>query len=229
MEQRVSSLTKHLRIVFWLDIAIIVCEIVGTVITARMHGLGIFVYFTENSNFFALFACTCEAICLARFLRAGIPIPHWSRVLKYIATCGLAMTFLVVFLILIPWACSAGYDGFRMLLAVGAQPFMHLVCPVIALVSFIFLETDIPLKRTLVWLGAAPVYLYGTIASILNILRVMVGPYPFLYFYQQPVWASVLWIAALFVFGTAIAAAVWALNRHTLLRSASAKASTGDR
>ena|GEM_PF-6177703 len=76
MERRESHLGKRLRAVFWLDIALVVCEVIGTVITARMHGLGIFSYFTEDSNLFALFACTCEAICLARYLRRGVPIPR---------------------------------------------------------------------------------------------------------------------------------------------------------
>jgi hypothetical protein len=179
-----------------------------------MHGLGVFQFFTEDSNFFAGAVCACEAVCLARFLRDGVAVPHWTRILKFVAACALMMTFLVVFIILIPWACSAGYDGVKMLLFSGAQPLMHVICPLIALASFVFLQTDDPLPWQTIWLGAAPVYLYGTVATILNAARIMVGPYPFLYVYEQPIWASMLWIAALCCLGTAIAAAVWALNRR---------------
>lgn len=218
MEQCEPETRKNLLIVVWLDIAIVVCEIIGAAITAGIHGLGVFQYFTENSNFFALFACACEAICITRFLRRGTPIPRWSRILKYIAVCCLMMTFLVVFLVLIPWAYSAGYDGIKMLLMAGAQPFMHAICPLLAFISFVFLETDLPLKRSIIWLGAAPVFLYGAVSTTLNVLRVMVGPYPFLFVYQQPIWASVLWIIAMCAFGTVIAAAVWALNKRAANR-----------
>lgn len=214
MEQRETSERKRLLAVFWLDVAIVACEIIGTVITAHNHGLGVFRFFTENSNFFALFACACEAICITRFLRDGVPIPRWSHILKYLATCCLMMTFLVVYFILVPWAFSAGYDGVKMLLVSGAQPFMHTLCPLVAFISFAFLQTDISLGRKFIWLGAAPVYLYGAISTLLNVLRMMVGPYPFLYVYQQPVWASILWIVALCGLGTVIAAGVWAVNRH---------------
>lgn len=129
------------------------------------------------------------------------------------------MTFLVVFLVLIPWANNTGADGTRMLLFSGAQPFMHAICPVIVFVSFVFLQTDQPLPRRTIWLGAAPVYFYGTIALILNIARVMSGPYPFLFVYQQPVWASALWVVALFALGTGIAAGVWAVNSHNVKRA----------
>lgn len=197
-----------------LDLAVVVLEVIGAFITAGAHGTGVFQFFTEDSNFFTLGVCAVEAICLIRFLHTGYAIPRWSYVLKYIATCSLTMTFLVVFAILIPWANSAGLDGTGMLLFKGAQPFMHLICPAIVFISFMFLQKGGPLSRRTIWLGATPVYLYGVIAIVLNTGRVMSGPYPFLLVYQQPVWASMLWAVALFALGTGIAAGVWTLGRR---------------
>jgi len=39
-----------------------------------------------------------------------------------------------------------------------------------------------------------PTIIYAIISIILNILKVMDGPYLFLHVYNQPIYASVLWI-----------------------------------
>jgi hypothetical protein len=57
-----------------------------------------------------------------------------------------------------------------------------------------------------------PTLFYGVTAIALNIARVMHGPYPFFYVYEQPAWASVLWVIGILFCSWLIAWGVWKLS-----------------
>lgn len=106
-----------------------------------------FRFFTVQSN--VLCALAAGLMCL---------FPHSLRVwlLKYIGTAAVTVTMLTVFLFLAP---SIGKGGLRQLLR-GGDLFMHLLTPLLALVSFcVFERRGLTLAQTA--MGLLPVLVYG--------------------------------------------------------------------
>lgn len=115
-----------------------------------------FRYFTVQSNVFCAFAALLT--CL-------FPAAPWSWLLKYVGTAAVAVTMLTVLLFLGP---SLG--SYRELLT-GADFYMHLVTPLLALLSFCLLERRgmaLPLALT----GLIPVILY----AVLYAYKILLAP-----------------------------------------------------
>lgn len=139
--------------------------VITTVLTVRFfyqdgrwavsNGAEAFRFFTVLSNVFC--AVAALLMCLA-------PSQSWVWLLKYVATVAVSVTLLTVFLFLGP---SFGYKE----LLKGSDFFMHLLTPLLALVSFCAYE-----KRGLSFgtalFGVLPVLLYG----ILYLYKVVIVP-----------------------------------------------------
>lgn len=114
------------------------------------HGLKQFRYFTVLSN--ALCAIGALAVAISQ---AGGSLPHPVFLLKYLGTASVTVTILTVFLFLGP---SQGYGN----VLSGDFFYMHLLGPLLAILSFCLLE-----KRRMTFgtamLGALPVLLYGAV------------------------------------------------------------------
>ena len=111
----------------------------------------VFRFFTCQSNVF----CAAAALLTGVFLLAG-GVPEWVRTLKYIGTAAVTITMLTVFLFLWP---SFGRDSLKQLLS-GPDLFMHLITPVLAIVSFCFPERQGMTFAQALW-GLLPVAAYG--------------------------------------------------------------------
>ena len=113
------------------------------------------------------------------------------ELIKYSATLSVTLTFLMVLLVLMP----LGDFNYQFYLIDDGAFFRHILCPLLAIISFLFFENtslENSLKNNL-----RAVYftiIYTVIMAILNILRIIVGPYPFLEVYNQSVLMSVIWI-----------------------------------
>ena len=112
-----------------------------------------FRFFTCLSNILCAAACLLTAV----FAAAG-EIPGWVWLLKFVGTAAVTLTMLTVFLFMAP---SIGKGWAKELLTGQASDFfMHLVNPVLALVSFCVFE-----KRGMTFLqalpGVIPIILYG--------------------------------------------------------------------
>lgn len=122
-----------------------------------------FRFFTCQSN------VLCAAVCLLTAV-SGIfgSLPEWVWLLKYIGTAAVTVTMMTVFLFLAP---GVGKGWAKKLIGTPRDFIMHLLNPVIALVSFLVFE-----KRGMTFpqamLGVLPVVLYG----ILYIRRTQFGP-----------------------------------------------------
>lgn len=104
---------------------------------------------------FRFFTVQSNALCaVAALLMCLFPDAHWAWMLKYVGTSAVSVTLLTVFLFLAP---SAGDLG-RFLK--GPDFFMHLVTPILAIVSFGFLERRGMGFSEALW-GMLPVALYG--------------------------------------------------------------------
>ena len=112
-----------------------------------------FRYFTCLSNILCAAACLLTAV----FAAAG-EIPGWVWLLKFIGTAAVTLTMLTVFLFMAP---SIGKGWAKELLTGQASDFfMHLVNPILALVSFcVFEKRDMTFWQALP--GVIPIILYG--------------------------------------------------------------------
>ena len=119
------------------------------------NGAVAFRYFTVLSNVF------CAAAALLMCFASSV---SWVWTLKYIGTVAVTVTMLTVFLFLGP------NMGYKMLLT-GPDLYMHLVTPLMAIISFICFE-----KRGMTFqmalLGVLPVLFYG----VLYLYKVVYAP-----------------------------------------------------
>jgi len=206
-----SSVKKRQTASLILNAAVVVMELIGLGLSIRNHGMSLFRFYTEDSNIFALFACAVCAAYTARNLKTGVSaLPRWVKTFKYMAACCLAVTFVVVVCILAP---TMGAGGFRLMLLSGSMLYHHLLCPAAVLISFIFLETDPPLARKHTYLAMIPTAVYAAVTVILNIAKVMVGPYPFLRVYEQPAYMSAVWFVVILGGAYLLAWALFRANR----------------
>ena len=201
------------------NLLIVAMELAGAVLSWRRNGPGMFVFYTEDSNLLALFACAAYAVCLLRAGSRGKPVPVWASVLKYTAASCLTLTFLVVVCVLAP---QYGFpQGYAVMLFRDSMLFTHFLCPVLAVLSFLLLDPDGgPGRGALRW-AAVPTVVYAAVTIVLNLCGVLRGPYPFLLVYEQPWWASVLWGAGI-VGGAALLALLLARLRVRLRRGKAA-------
>ena len=116
------------------------------------RGKKAFRFYTVQSN------CLCATVSLLMALAAlAGPVPQWVWTLKYIGTAAVTVTMLTVFLFLAP---SIGTDWFQVLIKGASNAFMHVLTPLMALLSFCLLEKCGMTFPQCLW-GMLPVVLYG--------------------------------------------------------------------
>lgn len=205
----VLSILLNLCIVRWEPVAIrMTWEAVGT---------QTFTFYTENSNVFAFFVCLVVVVCQLVCLFTGRQLPRWVKALKFIAACCLTMTFLTVVFVLAPYYPEQG--GVVFLLTESSMLYHHLLNPLCAFVSFVFLEREPKLPAWCIPLALVPTVLYGSVALWANYNRLLVGPYPFLMVYEQTLPQTVLWCAAILVMNLFYAWLVWRLGGNCRRKS----------
>ncbi len=107
-------------------------------------------FFTALSNLFCAAASLAVAVC-----RLAGNAPDAVLILKYVGTCAVTVTMLTVLLFLGP---TIGYKP----LFTGPDLWLHLICPVLAIISFLLWDKpDMPFAAVL--LGMLPVPLYGLV------------------------------------------------------------------
>ena len=166
-----------------LNLIIIILEIIGLVICFSSMGFGCFIYYTQLSNLFLLIAST---IYLFRYRFKSRVVD----ILKFGATLSVLLTFLVVLFVL-----GIITDlGYHWLFLEGSNLYCHLICPLLGAITFLFFD-DVKLKGLKDIIGALVfTIIYSIVLLVLNFMRVVEGPYPFLLVYKNPVYESVLWI-----------------------------------
>ena len=166
------SARKKLVLSLLINVVIVVLELVGLYLSLRRHGMKAFQFYTENSNYFTLVVSVCYCLVGAIALRQRRTIPKWIVYLRFTATTCLVITFVVVAVILIPMFPHT----WKFMLFDDSNLYQHLLCPIIATLSFVLLENDMQIDKKAILLATIPTIMYGTIMIVLNILRVVTGP-----------------------------------------------------
>ena len=174
-----------------LQILIILGEMRAIALSAGGYRAFVYAYYTWDSNLLLLLTAVLTAVSCVRILAGkSDAVSSPLRFLRYVSTCCTALTFLVVLLILAP---MLGPSGFSRLLLTGNLAYMHFICPVLALISFLFAEDHRDLRFRHSLYAMIPTALYAVVIITLNVTRTVSGPYPFLLVYEQPLYASLLW------------------------------------
>ena len=181
---------KKKNIAILLNLLIVVFEIIAIFQIIDYKGSMNFSFYTDDSNLLALFT----SLAFVFYSIRNKKIPEWLKLLKLTSTICLTLTFLVVLLVLAPM----NDFNYGFLLFFSALLFQHFLCPIISVITFLFFD-DIHISK---WqydlLATGFTIIYGVIIIILNVAKYIVGPYPFLEIYNQPVWKTVLWVVGLF-------------------------------
>jgi hypothetical protein len=186
----------RLKISLICNLLIVLLEAVGAWLYVCRSGWNFAEFYTEDSNVFAMLACSCLAVSEIQILRGKkTAIPHWIQFAKYISAVCLTLTFLVVIFVLIPM--QGGISTAHFMLVDGSMLYHHLFCPILVFLSFLWLDPLDPLAKKDTLLVLVPTLIYGVIMIVLNLLQLAEGPYPFLRVTQQPWFASVLWIGGI--------------------------------
>lgn len=188
-------------------------EIVGLSISISNHGLSLFQFYTEDSNLFAMIVAGIYSIFIIINLKNNTnTLPAWLKSIKYMSVGCLTVTFVVVIFVLAP---MAGDNGYRLMLFSNSMLYHHFLCPIVAFLSFAIFESTTPLKKIYTIYTLIPTFLYASIAIILNVTRVLTGPYPFLRVYEQPIYMSILW--CIIILGTAFILAIIIRRIHNAI------------
>lgn len=191
-----------------LDLLVFVMEAVAFCFTWGRRGTGMFIYFTELSNIFAGIVCAVAAAFIIREMITGYTVPSWVKLLKYVAACGLALTFFTVLFVLAPM--SGGTPKIYLAyLTMQTAIVTHTLGPILTMVSLIFADDFKTDKFSVSLFGLVPTVLYEILSVTMNVLRRWEGPYPFLYVYRQPVWASIGWALVMLGFSYLLCLGIW--------------------
>lgn len=171
-----------------LNFIIFILEIIGAVLSIQRHGILAFTFYTENSNYYALFVSLIFCIGgIVAVIRQDY-LYHWIHTLRFISTVCLTITFIIAVFVLMPFRPNM----VPFMLFEGSSLYQHLLCPLLSLFSFLVLENQKPFSRNVIIYAIIPTIVYGVTCIILNILKVITGPYPFFYVYQIPWYVCVV-------------------------------------
>ena len=171
-------------------------------------GLKAFRYFTVDSNIVCALAALAVVIADVRLLSGnGGQLPKWVLLFKFVGTVGVTLTMLTCILYL-----SKMTGGFGNLIR-GKELFMHLLTPVLAIVSYVLFEHGAPLKLWTIFLPCVPVAAYGAVYfyMVLSVPKDRGGWNDFYALARNRNWVvPVLVMAAAIIL---ISLVLWGLNR----------------
>ena len=122
-------------------------------------GLRAFRFFTTLSNVLCAVAALTVAICEMK----GSPadgLPHGIWLFKYLGTASVTVTLLTVVFFLGPT------QGWKLMFG-GSGSYVHLIGPLLAIISFCFLETKTTMSFASSLWGVLPMFLYGIVYLIM--------------------------------------------------------------
>ena len=177
-----------------INILIIILEIIGFVLVINQIGVKTLEYYTEDSNFLLLLSSTIFLIYLCK----NKEFPQWLKSLRFVAVVSTTLTLFVVLTVL-SWTTDW---GLYYLLFGDSMLYHHTLCPILAIISFICIERYENLN---VMNGLIFTLIYALVMIPLNILKIVIGPYPFLMVYKQTVPQTIFWIFIIFIITCGIA------------------------
>lgn len=170
MEEKVLSRRKVLDILSLfcniLIIAFVAVGVIGFFIgigpgNMAVTGTRCFMYFTTDSNLFlGIIACICLPFNILILSGKIDKFPKVVSILKMVAVVQITITFLVAMCFLGP------VQGFDLMLAEN-NIFLHLLCPILAIFSYLFCENGGELQWWTSLFGILPAHIYGVVYTLM--------------------------------------------------------------
>ena len=179
-----------------VNFAIVLWEIVSLVLRIVHKEQGMLLYFTVQSNLFAMVVC---GICGAHAIKN-----------KYLVTLYSWTTYLLAFALLVPLiGASTQKGGYYSMFLVGENFLNHLACPLAMIIMYL---TCLPKRVTLdaTALAFATILCYGTTMCLLNAFGVVSGPYFFFEVHRFALGTVVLMLITLVVLATLLSLTMYA-------------------
>ena len=189
-----------------INLLIVILEIIGFVLVFKELGITSLEYYTEDSNLLLLLSSIIILIQISK----NNEIPSWFKSFRYIAIVSTTLTLIIVLTVL-SWTTDF---GLYYLLFHESMLYHHTLCPVLAILSFVFVERYDNLHTIH---GLYFTVVYGIIMIILNALKIVEGPYPFLLVHNQPIIHSIIWTALIFAITYAIALILKKINGKVII------------
>lgn len=182
---------KKKNIAIMMNLLIILIEVIGLLVSIINYKKLLIEYYTVDSNIIALIASILFLIDSHRYKRK---ISSITKIAKYTSCVSLLLTMLVSIFVLFPM------DKFKTnILLEGPMPIFHIICPILVVISFVKFENyrfdNNDKYQTLIF-----TYAYGILLLVLNIMGLIVGPYPFLQVKHNTIIMPVISLTILFVF-----------------------------
>ena len=149
---------KHFVVGFIGNLLVFAVGLVGIVMLLLEHYdlSKVFMYFTTLSNVLVILCSLVNAILYAvSIAKKKNYVKEGFQVLKLIAVVGVAITFTMVIVFLAP-NNSTDFDLFA-----GSQLFLHVITPIVAALSFIFLEYQTKIRFRFFFFPVFFALLYG--------------------------------------------------------------------
>ena len=196
----------HKNINIIINLLIVILEIIGFVLVFKELGITSLEYYTEDSNLLLLLS----SIIILIYISKNKELPLWFKSFRYIAIVSTTLTLIIVLTVL-SWTTDF---GLYYLLFHESMLYHHTLCPVLAILSFVFVERYDNLHTIH---GLYFTAVYGIIMIILNALKIVEGPYPFLLVHNQPIIHSIIWTALIFAITYAIALILKKINGKVII------------
>ena len=196
--------SKNINIIINLVIAIL--EIIGFILVFSELGITSFEYYTEDSNLLLLIS----SIIFLIYISKNKELPKWFESFRFIAVVSTTLTLIIVLTVL-SWTTDLGLYH---LLFNGSMLYHHTLCPVLAILSFVLLEKYETINTVK---GLYFTIICAVIMIILNVLKIVEGPYPFLMVYKQPIFHSILWTVVILAITYAIALILKKVNEKVII------------
>ena len=120
-----------------------------------------FFLFTTDSNILCMLSSVILGFFELRYLKSGKEIPDIAIIIKFIGTTAVALTFTVVVVFLGPMT------NFMTMVFGGTSVYMHFSGPILAFVSFCFIENIYPISKKMLIPAAIPAAIYGAVYTVM--------------------------------------------------------------
>lgn len=126
-------------------------------------GFACFRYFTIDSNVLCMISAIIMMIfdCIA-LKKKGYRTPKWASAFKFVGVVSVTLTFMTVVFFLGP-TFPKGYEG----LFTGENLYLHLLVPLIAIMSYFVFELDHKISWNYSWIGIIPVAIYAIVYLVM--------------------------------------------------------------
>ena len=189
-----KKINKRQLLALISNIILIILELIGFYLSITKHNKLLIKYYTQNSNLIALAASLLFVIYgFIAIFNTKANIPKWVKKARYVATCSLSLTLFMVLLTPLPFSNK----NFVNVMFKESALYHHTLCPLLSIVSFVIFEDYGKKKLGDILSALSFTFIYGFVIVLANILKILNGPYPFLFVYSQPAYATFIYIVSI--------------------------------